>query len=132
MRISTLNCGLVLLILSFPAGAHARLQSASPADGSVITASPSSFMLSFSMPVHLTALWIKKDDEPRQNLQTRPMKLSQRFSVPAPRLLPGRYELGWRVFSADSHVAAGQIRFTIAPARPAADIRSSVSSTGMM
>lgn len=119
MKIPTISCGLLVLMLALPAGAHARLQAASPADGSVITVPPSSIMLSFSKPVYLTAVWIKKVDEPRQKLRPLLPKLALQFSVAAPRLLPGRYEVEWRVFSDDGHVAAGKIQFTLSP-EPAA------------
>lgn len=119
MKISTISCGLLLLMWCLPAGAHARLQASSPADGSVITAPPSSIMLSFSKPVHLTAVWIEKVDEPRQNLRSQLTKLALQFSVPAPQLLPGRYEVGWRVFSDDGHVSAGKIQFTFLPGQAA-------------
>ncbi len=115
MKISTLIYGLTLLMLGLTAAAHAYLHKASPADGSVITASPSSLVLSFSKPVRLTALWIQKGKEPRRPLGPLPNTLASQFSVAAPPLQPGRYEVGWRVFSDDGHVAGGTIHFTLLP-----------------
>jgi methionine-rich copper-binding protein CopC len=115
MKISTHLSGLALLTYALTAGAHAHLQKASPADGSVIAAPPSSIVLSFDKPVRLTALWIRKADGQQQNLRPLPTEQGRQVSVAAPHLQPGRYEVSWRVFSEDGHVAAGQIHFTLSP-----------------
>jgi methionine-rich copper-binding protein CopC len=89
-----------LLLWPLAALAHAHLQQALPADGSTVSTAPAQFTLKFSQVSHLTAL---------------PTEASAQFNVPAPRLESGVYELRYRVVSADSHVVAGSVHFTIAP-----------------
>lgn len=102
-----------LLILSSTVEPHAHLQSATPADGSVINASPSSIVLSFSQAGRLTALWIQKDEEPEQSIRSFPTTEAQRISIPMPALAPGSYIVSWRIVSAHNHVMTGEIRFTL-------------------
>jgi copper transport protein len=110
-----LLCGLVLLTLSATTQAHAHLQKAVPADGSVIGASPANVILSFSEPARITALWIQKSDGQKQKIASLPTEQARQISVAMPALTPGTYVLSWRVVSADTHVVPGQIRFTIRP-----------------
>jgi len=103
------------LLFPLMAGAHAHLEAAQPADGSVITAAPDKFILSFSEPAQLTSLSLLKTgvSEP-QNIATPPTAMSAQISIPAPALGPGSYELRYRVLSADSHIMSGSVHFTIA------------------
>ena len=100
--------------------AHAHLQKAIPADGSMVSKSPANVVLSFSEPARLTACWIQKGDGPKQKLRSLPTTPAQQISVPLPQLGPGAYVLSWRVVGADTHIVPGQIRFTVSAA-PAAD-----------
>lgn len=120
MNRSTLWSGIVLLAFATTAGAHVSLQKAIPANGGVINAPPSSIELRFSEPVYLTALWIHQVNQPRQKLRSLPTQHMQQFSVGVPPLLPGIYEISWRVLGDDGHVASGKIRFTLLPGRAAA------------
>jgi len=97
--------------------AHAHLQTAVPADGSVISAPPATIVLSFSEPARLTALWIQKDGGPKQKLGSLPSEPARRISVAMPHLAPGSYVVSWRVVGPDSHVVPGQIRFTLSDRR---------------
>jgi len=97
--------------------AHAHLQTAVPADGSVISAPPATIVLSFSEPARLTALWIQKDGGPKQKLGSLPGEPARRISVAMPHLAPGSYVVSWRVVGPDSHVVPGQIRFTLSDRR---------------
>src|SRR5256886_9105244 len=72
MKIPSLVSGLALAAFGVTASAHAHLQKASPADGSVVTTSPSRIVLNFSEAARLTAASIQKGDQPRQNLQPLP------------------------------------------------------------
>jgi methionine-rich copper-binding protein CopC len=114
MQILSLLSGLVLLMLGVTAGAHAHLQTSSPADNSVITASPSGLVLNFSEAARLTALTIQKEGEPPQKLKPLPTTAAQQISVPLPRLTPGIYSVSWRVLSEDGHMMAGALHFTLA------------------
>ncbi|HEY6452323.1 MAG TPA: copper resistance CopC family protein [Steroidobacteraceae bacterium] len=105
----------VLLLWPLAALAHAHLQQAVPADGSTVASPPAQFTLKFSEPAHLTALSVQKQGEAHpQRIAPLPTTASAQFSVPAPPLAPGVYELRYRVISADSHVVSGSLHFTVA------------------
>jgi len=120
MKILSPLCGLALLTFGVTASAHAHLEKSSPADGSVITTSPSSIVLSFSEAARLTALSIQRGDEAKQNLKPLPTTAAQQISVPLPPLKPGAYSLTWRVLSEDGHMMSGTLHFTLA-GEPAAE-----------
>lgn len=119
MKIPSLLSGVALIAFAVAAGAHAHLQKASPADGSVITTSPSNLVLNFSEAARMTALSIQKGDGPKQSLKPLPTAATQQISIPLPSLTLGSYEVSWRVVSNDGHVMSGALHFTLAPPRPA-------------
>ena len=119
MKMLSLVSGLVLATFGVTASAHAHLQKASPADGSVVTMSPSRIVLDFSEAARLTAASIQKGDEPRQSLNSLPAAAARQISVPLPQLTPASYSVTWRVVSEDGHVMSGMLRFTLAPDRAA-------------
>ena len=119
MKILALLCGMVLVTFAVAASAHAHLEKSSPADGSVITTSPPSIVLSFSEAARLTALSIQRGEEAKQNVKPLPTAAAQQITVPLPPLKPGAYSLSWRVLSDDGHVMSGTLHFTLA-AEPAA------------
>jgi methionine-rich copper-binding protein CopC len=108
-----------LALLPVPAFAHAHLAEATPADGSVLTAPPTHFLLKFSEEAHLTALSLRREGETRtQKIAPLPAAASKTFSVAAPQLKPGAYHLDYRVVASDdNHLSTGTIRFrlSIAP-----------------
>lgn len=95
--------------------AHARLERSTPADGSTLSVLPAALEMRFSEPARLTALWIQRDQEPRQALKGLPTSADRTLRVALPTLAPGVYSLSWRVVSADGHIASGTVRFTISP-----------------
>jgi methionine-rich copper-binding protein CopC len=104
-----------LLLWPLAAFAHAHLQQALPADGSVVSSAPAQFTLKFSEAAQLTALSLQKQGEPQaRKIEPLPTAASAQFNVPAPKLDPGVYELRFRVVSDDSHVVSGSIHFTVA------------------
>jgi methionine-rich copper-binding protein CopC len=119
MKILSLLSGLALVTLGVTASAHAHLEKSTPADGSVITTSPSNLALNFSAAARLTALSIQKGGEPPQNLKPLPTTAAQQISVALPQLAPGTYSVSWRVMSDDGHVTSGTLHFTLAPDRAA-------------
>jgi methionine-rich copper-binding protein CopC len=114
MKLSSLLCGVALISFAVTADAHAHLQSSTPADNSVLGASPPNVVLNFSEAARLTALSIKKGVEPEQKLQPLPTSAAAQLSVPLPQLTPGAYVLGWHVLSNDGHVTSGSLHFTLA------------------
>lgn len=122
MKILSLLSGPVLAMFAVTASAHTHLQQSNPADNSVITASPTHLVLSFSEAARLTALSIQKDNEPERKLQPPSTAAAQQISVPLPPLAPGAYSVSWHVLSDDGHVMSGTLHFTLAaehaPDRP--------------
>lgn len=92
--------------------AHAHLLSAVPADNSSLSAAPAQLLLRFSESTQLTALWIAKDDAPKEKLAI-PEAAHLEVSVALPPLVPGHYTVSWRALSADGHVVSGRTRFTL-------------------
>ena len=97
------------------AWAHAHLEKSTPADGSTLNAAPATVEMTVSEPARLTALWIQRDQEPRQAMKDLPTTASGRLGVSLPPLTPGTYVVTWRVIAADGHVTSGVLHFTVAP-----------------
>jgi copper transport protein len=95
------------------AHAHAHLVTATPADGSVLTQAPASFLFKFNEAATLTSLTLKKESAASQKIGDLPPKPSAQFSIPAPKLDAGSYTLTYRVLSDDNHVMSGTIKFKI-------------------
>ena len=108
-------------LLPWTAQAHAHLDKALPANGSVVTVAPEAISLSFDEVATLTALSIQKTgDRVLQKLAPLPKTPSEHFTVVLPKLAPGAYTVKYRVLSDDNHVMGGTTKFTIAlPAAPA-------------
>jgi copper transport protein len=113
MKLASALAPVVLLLASTAALAHAHLEKATPADGSVITTAPQHLVLEFSEPARLATLSISRDGGSRSKLAPLPQQPQQRIAVTLPDLLPGTYVVSWRVVGADGHVVPGQIRFTL-------------------
>jgi hypothetical protein len=114
MKISSLLCGVALITFAVTGYAHAHLQSSTPADNSVITASPPNLVLNFSEAARLTALSIQKGTEAEQKLKPLPSTDAAQISVPLPLLTPGAYIVSWHALSDDGHVTSGALHFTLA------------------
>jgi methionine-rich copper-binding protein CopC len=115
MRRVSVFAGGVLVVAALAAQAHAHLQQATPADGSILSAAPTELVLRFSEAAQLTALTIGKDGAAPQKVAPLPQKPAAKIVVALPPLAPGHYVVSWRVLSADGHVVPGQIRFTLSP-----------------
>jgi methionine-rich copper-binding protein CopC len=113
MRRFSVRAMLVLGLAPLNAQAHAHLLQATPADGSVLTEAPASFMLLFNEPARLTALNIQRDDEAPQKIGGLAGAASARWVIAAPKLAPGGYTLSYRVLSEDSHIMSGSIKFRL-------------------
>ena len=105
--------GCVLALACSCVLAHAHLEQAQPADGSVLSSAPADLVLRFSEKARLTALWIRHDGGARQKVTPLPGEAQTRITVALPALTPGSYVISWRLVSADGHVVPGQIRFTL-------------------
>jgi len=120
MQIKFSSCAALIALGSLPllAQAHVHLEKSTPANGSVVTVAPASFMLTFSESARLTALSIQKQGDPAvQKIGALPRVASAHFTIPAPRLAPAVYTLSFRALDPeDNHVSMGKISFRYAPA----------------
>ena len=113
MKILTTSLGVLLLVASGLAQAHAHLEGSTPAEGSTLNAAPASVELKFSEAVTLTALTIGKPDEKGQSLEPSGKKPVQKVTAAVPSLSPGKYVINYRAVSDDNHVMSGAVHFTV-------------------
>lgn len=108
---------LVFLLAFFatPAGAHLSLSGSVPADGAEISSAPEAIVLSFSRPARLTAASLAKIGE-----DAAPLALASADNGPAseirlelPPLADGAYRVSWSAIAADTHLASGEIVFSL-------------------
>ena len=115
MKPTTLVAGAILTLVAFGAQAHAHLKSSTPKEGETVSMMPASISLTFSESARITAVSIRKDQEPKQKL-TAPASTGEQISVEVPRLVAGSYTLAWRVASTDdNHIMSGELHFKVAP-----------------
>ena len=106
---------LLLSSLARALQAHAHLEEASPAEGSVLHGAPHELVLRFSEPARLTTLTLEREGGAPQKIAPLPRKSEARIIVPLPVLPAGHYQFHWRVLSADGHVVPGELHFTLNP-----------------
>ena len=130
------SASLFLLSGAPPSWAHAELESSTPADASVASAMPTTISLTFNE--ELLALGEAKvntialiDPSGGEVLLATPKiegsTISADIESHAGDFLPGRYQLTYRVVSADGHPVNGKITFDYAPA----DISPNASQSPM-
>lgn len=96
------------------AQAHTTLQSAVPANNSVVASPPTEIKLTFAKPARLTALTIQKEgDKEAKAVAALPKDAATTLSVPIEPLAPGKYAVNWRVMGGDNHLMSGVVRFTV-------------------
>jgi copper resistance protein C len=108
-------CALTWALLAF---AHAFLDHATPAVGSIVHAPPQRVTLWFTQPLEpaFSTLRVVDRDNKRQDRGDAGIDPSDptALSVAVPALAPGRYRVIWRVLSVDTHVTEGDFTFDIA------------------
>ncbi|MGH8205561.1 MAG: copper resistance CopC family protein [Steroidobacteraceae bacterium] len=104
-----------MAVLPAMAMAHARLQQAAPADGSIVNSAPADLMLTFTERAHLTQLSIQRKGQAHsRRIAPLPTSVNTQFTIALPALAPGAYTVAYRVVSADDgHISSGMIRFRI-------------------
>jgi methionine-rich copper-binding protein CopC len=99
-----------------PALAHASLESASPKDGARLAAAPSEVQLTFSEKIEPAFSKVQVIGPPGFG-GAAPASAAgdhRTLTVALKRPLPaGRYEVRWRVLSADSHRTQGAFHFEV-------------------
>ena len=109
-----MSCAALLLLWAAAVAAHARLQSATPREGSRLAEAPGTLVLRFSESARLTALWIERRGDEKQKLAPPTAAMSE-ITVTLPKLEPGDYEVTWRVQGNDGHVVPGRLHFSVNP-----------------
>jgi methionine-rich copper-binding protein CopC len=103
------------------ASAHARLQSSYPAKNEVLSFAPKSAWLLFNEEIltldgkaknFLFVMNSSRQRVDRKNIRVEKSKISVDI---AGNLKPGKYQLRYRVVSADGHALQGSIGFTYKP-----------------
>lgn len=106
-----------LLAVPAAAWAHAALQGASPAAGSVNAAPPERIALTFDEPVQLLSLRLIDSAGADRSPAGAPDVRDGRVLWPLPDALPdGRYLVSWRVSSLDGHIIGGSYTFAVGAA----------------
>jgi copper resistance protein C len=117
-----LLAGLALLLGSTPALAHTKLLSSDPADGASLDSAPQHVSLTFNetmTPGFSTITVVGPDGAHYETGQ-----VGAEGGTVSIALLPlspaGRYEIGYRVVSADGHPVTGSVAFTLTTPGPGA------------
>lgn len=100
-----------------PVGAHAQLESSSPADGAVLTSPPTTVSFTFNEPLLPGSTTIAIVDASGAIVSTDPGAIDgPTISAPVTPLPAGAYQASYRVVSADGHPIMGAIAFTVTDA----------------
>ncbi|MYH72437.1 MAG: hypothetical protein F4153_07665 [Acidimicrobiia bacterium] len=124
--------GTIVLAISWPGSlaAHTELESSQPSDGDLVSQSISQISLTFSRPVEPVSNGMIAFDE--RGIEHEPVAVDSvdgktwTMSYEAP-LPDGRYEVYWRVTSADGHFIEGAFAFTVAVQEPGSAVSPSPS-----
>ncbi len=119
MRNIRVSAVLLIVVVSCDAGAHAFLDHAAPAVGSVVHGSPAEVRLWFTEELEPAFSTVRVLD-PRGKQVDKQDKRVDRASatllqVSLPQLAPGRYRVVWRALSVDTHVTEGDFTFDVVP-----------------
>jgi copper transport protein len=109
----------LVALLASPAAAfaHAALQSATPAAGSVNAVAPERIALLFNEPVQLLSLRLIDVTGQDRSPANAPDVQDGQVRWPLPERLPdGRYLVSWRVSSLDGHIIGGTFTFAVGAA----------------
>jgi copper resistance protein C len=117
----TLLAGLALLLGAAPALAHTRLQSSDPGDGASLDAAPEHVSLTFNeeMTPGFSTITVVGPDGAHYETGEVGAEGGTVSTAVLPLGPAGRYQIGYRVVSADGHPVAGEVSFTLTTAGPA-------------
>ena len=117
-----LLAGLALLLGATPALAHTRLLSSDPADGASLDSAPQHVSLTFNetmTPGFSTITVVGPDGAHYETGQVGAEGGTVNIAL-LPLSPAGRYEIGYRVVSADGHPVTGSVAFTLTSPGPGA------------
>ncbi|GAB3678260.1 copper resistance CopC family protein [Angustibacter aerolatus] len=127
-----------VLVAAGPAAAHDELESTNPADGATVAAVPDAIVLTFGEPALAVGTRLVVTGPSGQVQQGAPRVVDEEVRQPLAAGAPaGRYDVQWRVTSADGHPVSGEFRFTAkgaaastTPSSPAAATASTTATAG--
>ena len=93
------------------AQASPHLRKASPSEGSVLTASPTSIVLYFTEYAQVTAAWIQRGAEKKQPLGPLPIDTAVAVIIHVPKLESGDYVVTWHAVGADAKPISGMLHY---------------------
>ena len=100
-------------------GAHAHLDRARPAVGSVVRESPRELKLWFTQRLEPAFSKVRVVDRKGKRVDSDDSRVDDTdakvLRVSLPKLAPGTYRVKWRVLSVDTHVSEGDFTFDVAP-----------------
>jgi len=124
--------GVLLVIGSGTAWAHATIDSTDPGAGATVAQSPSAVTLTFDEDVQATLGGVRVFDSRGDRVETgaaeHPGGNGAQVRVSVPRLDDGRYVVTWRVTSADSHPVRGAFTFSVGTASTSSGEASSLAA----
>ena len=117
--VACLFASLLMTMTSSEVGAHAFLDHAAPAVGSVIHGSPSQVSLWFTQELEPAFSTLKVQDRNGNQVDKQDKHVDRAnpalLQVSVPQLSPGRYRVVWRALSVDTHVTEGDFTFDVVP-----------------
>jgi copper resistance protein C len=106
-----------MVLVSAPAWAHAKLQTAFPAAGATLDVAPKEISLSFNEKLEGAFSSVKLADSAGQDIGTAKSHLdpanSSMLILDLPNLKPGTYVVHWTVVGQDSHRIKDEYKFTV-------------------
>jgi methionine-rich copper-binding protein CopC len=119
----------ICVAVAVPAAAHVELIGSSPADGATLTTAPAEVLLEFSEPVQTEfGQVVVLDDTGAHHEQGDPQTVGAIVTQSLDKLVPGAYQISYRVGAADGHPITGALTFTVASAPAVSEPNPSTSS----
>lgn len=117
-RTATFLAALTMLALTtIGAGAHARLESASPRVGSTVKAAPREVTLTFTQKLEPAFSRIEVRDANNARVDTGKATVSKTnpvvMTIAVKPLKAGTYRVFWHALSVDTHMTEGSFSFTV-------------------
>ncbi|MEO1495143.1 MAG: copper resistance CopC family protein [Pseudomonadota bacterium] len=104
----------VAVAVSGIASAHSKKEKTVPADGAVLSASPSSIGMTFDMPMRVTMIKLTNSDgDEHEVIRTDNMAPLTDFAASPESLEPGQYTVEWRGLAEDGHAMEGSFSFKV-------------------
>jgi methionine-rich copper-binding protein CopC len=105
--------------LPIPALAHAFLDHAVPAVGSIVAAAPAAVQMFYTQPLEPAFSAATLEGADGTPIATPPASIDPQnpmeLVLKLPKLAPGHYKVRWHVLSVDTHRSEGAFSFDITP-----------------